>query len=205
MRSVLAAVSMLAAFTVAASAETRSVGPFNAVEARGRFRVEVIQGPTRLVEITGPDAQRVAARVHGDELVLSPVDRNWFGPEPEINAVVHVTVTALESLQASRGAEIEARDVHAGQFNADASMGGVLRVSGGCARLEAAASMGGQIDAGALNCTDVRADASMGGSMRVTARNAIEAHASMGGVVAVSGEPSRRETHSIMGGEVSFN
>lgn len=205
MKNVLAAALIATAFAAAASAETRSVGAFNAVDARGRFRVEIVAGANRAVEIDGPDAQRIAARVNGDELVLSPVDRNWFGSEPEIHAVVRVTAPALASVQASRGADVEVRDLRSDQFNADASMGGVLRLAGGCGRLDAAASMGGEIDAGAFACTHVHAAASMGGTLRVTARQAVEASASMGGVIAVSGAPPQRESHSSMGGEVSFD
>ncbi|MES1201188.1 MAG: DUF2807 domain-containing protein [Pseudomonadota bacterium] len=202
--STLLVLAAAAAIMVSAHAEVRSVDAFNAVEARGRFKVEVATGP-QSVEITGDDAQRLAARVHGDELVISVIDRPLFGAEPEIDAVVHVTAPAITSLQASRGAEVQADGMRAEDFNADASMGGILKVAGNCHRLETAASMGGQVDAGALNCAQVHASASMGGAIRATARNTVDASASMGGAVAISGAPAQRETHASMGGDISFD
>jgi hypothetical protein len=204
MKTFLATVVGVLALFVSADAEPRRVGAFSAVEAGGRFRVEVMVGSRQSVEVTGPEADQVATIVRGGELLLTPTHRVWFGPEPEIDAVVFVTTPRLERLQAMRGADVVAAG-NLGALDIDAAMGGQLTISGVCTELNASASMGGMIDARELDCARAHASASMGGSVDISASEAVEASASMGGAVDVRGAPTSRHSSASMGGSVSFN
>lgn len=196
----------LAVCTVsAASAEPRSVGAFSSVEAQGNYRVEIVMGDRQSVEIEGPDASRIAARVRGEELVLTTTDRRWFGDEPELDALVRVTTPRIESLQASRGAQLTATGIRATELNLDATMGGLMNVSGVCTSLDATAAMGGLLRAEGLTCTEARASASMGGSVSINATRLIDANASMGGDINVGGGASERSQRAFMGGSISIH
>jgi hypothetical protein len=205
MRTFIATVVGITALFVSADAQPRRVGPFTAVEAGGKFRVEVTVGQSQSVEVTGADADQIATTIRGDELLLTPAQRTWFGPEPDFDAVVHITMPRVNRLQAMRGADMRATDLRVGALSLDAAMGGQLKVSGVCTRLDASASMGGMIDARDLDCASANASASMGGSVDVRAHDAGEASASMGGSVDVRGEPARRSSSATMGGDVSIN
>ncbi|MES1201060.1 MAG: DUF2807 domain-containing protein [Pseudomonadota bacterium] len=205
MRKLIAAGLVLGAFALAiAHAEPRSAGQFSSINARGQFRVEVVAGP-QSVDVSGPDANRIAVHTEGGELVLSLVNPPWFGREPHLDAVVHVSTPRLEHLRASRGASVHAVDVRADAFDAAASMGGELEVAGVCRQLDADASMGGVVNAASLTCASVHADASMGGVISASAHQSAEGSASMGGTIAFSGNPAQRNRHAIMGGDVHFD
>ncbi len=205
MKTFIAAVVGVLALFVSADAAPRRVGAFSAIEAGGRFKVEVVIGPHQSVDIVGADADEIAAAVRGDELLLTPTRRTWFGPEPAFDAVVRITTPRLDRLQAMRGAEVSVTNLSANAINLDASMGGQLEASGVCSNLRASASMGGMVDARALQCANANASASMGGMVDVHAREGVDASASMGGSVDVRGAPARRSSHAAMGGAVNFS
>ena len=206
MRRMIAAALVLAATGLSiAGADTRAVGgTFSMIQASGQFKVQISAGEPG-VEVTGPDASRIATRVQGDKLFISLINPPWFGPDPHIDATVQVHAPHLTALQVSRGVEVDAQAVQAGNLDLHASMGGVLHIAGACDQLDASASMGGVLDAAGLSCASVRASASMGGTLSASAHDAAEGRASMGGTIEISGNPGQRTRSAIMGGEVSFN
>lgn len=194
----------LAALTASAGAETRNTGAFSSIEAKGRFMVEVTVGPLHSVEVEGPDADEIATRVRGGELVIQPTDSPWFGPDPEFDATIRIVTPRLTGVSASRGAEVTVANAATSDLALDAAMGGIVRAAGTCTRLDASAAMGGMIEAAELTCGNVDASASMGGVIRVAAREGVDASASMGGDIRIDGAPRRRSTSSTMGGAISI-
>lgn len=203
--AIAAAVTVLA--IAAASAETRAVSSFNSVNVADRIQVDVAIGPQHRVEVTGAQANKVNTRVSDDgTLYISEANRPWFGGgNRRINATVRVTMPAVESLSAARGAEVRATGITSNAMSLAASMGGQLNVDGECRTLSASASMGGAIRADQFHCADADVTASMGGEARVYATGRYDASASMGGAVNVAGEGARGDIATSMGGSVRQN
>lgn len=195
------AVLLMASPTYAAP---RSLSGFTAIEAQGNFETNITRGDRFSVDVTGSEADRVQTVVRDGALHIQARNRPLFGREPELDAVVTITLPRLDRVSVSRGQQARIDDVRAGDLHVTASMGGQLSINGVCERLDISASMGGSADARGLACAQVDADASMGGSMSVQSMEAISASASMGGSISISGEPQRRSTSASMGGSVSF-
>jgi len=198
----LVAPALLAlALALPAAAETRNHSGFDRISVTDRVRVEIAQGDRYSVDITGADAAQVRTRVERGELRISQRDRPWFG-NPQVNATVRVTVPELDSVAASRGAEVRARNIRAGDFAVAASMGGEIQISGACRNLSASASMGGVVRADRFECVEADIAASMGGEAVVNASQRYDASASMGGAINVYGG-ARGDIATSMGGAVT--
>jgi hypothetical protein len=209
-----------------AAADTRDLSGFSGVNASGRLRVEVSVGPSYSVRVTGTDSDRVVTNVSRGELRIAQRDNSWFGPHRALDAVVLVTAPRFDALRASRGVELQAEGpinaselalsavqgaaLHVSGVNADeldirASQGGAVEAAGECGAVRASASMGGVLDAEDVDCARAYVSASMGGVVQVHARDLVEANASMGGSIDVSGSPAQNNSRSLMGGAISLN
>lgn len=226
MTRLIAPALLALALAAPAAAETRDLSGFREIHAAGKFDVEITQGDTYSVRVTGSDAANVITRVSGEELRITQRGNSWFGGARQLDARVVVTAPRIEALSAARGAsvradgEISAPDltlsaVQGGALNvaslaADelslhASQGGALEAAGQCGTVRASASMGGSLSADGVNCARAHASASMGGVASVHAREFLDASATMGGAVNVSGRPTQNDTSSMMGGAISIN
>lgn len=200
---ILAPAILALAFAIApASAENRNLTGFTGVQARDGVEVIVSVGPRYAVEVTGRDTARVRTRVNGDTLEISQQNRSWWGGSRDLDATIHVTTPRLDSLAASRGAEISASNINVGDLSVSAAMGGVVAVSGACADLDASVAMGGVLEADRLQCQNADVSAAMGGVAEVFASNTFDASASMGGTIDVAGGASG-DSSSSMGGVIS--
>lgn len=205
MRTTLITSALVLVLAGVAHAEVRNVSHFTGVSAADRIRVEVSIGDSYRVDVSGSEADKVTTRVDDGTLVIRRTHRPFWGGTPSIDAQVHVTMPAVDSLASSRGAELIAANVTADNMSLAAAMGGELRVSGTCGKLDAAVSMGGSIRAQELQCRDADIAASMGGDARVFASNSFDAAASMGGSVNVAGGGRGDDIATSMGGSVDRN
>lgn len=205
MQKLIAPAILALVLAVPAAAETRTHSGFDGVAVQDRIRVEVSLGQGYSVDVSGRDAARVRTRVQDGTLKISDRNRPLFGRSPRIDALVRVVVPALDSLAASRGADVRALDITARDFSVAASMGAEVRLTGTCRSLSAAASMGGVINAQHFACADADVAASMGGEANVAASASYDAAASMGGTIDIRGENARGESATSMGGEVRRN
>lgn len=204
MRFTILTLAVSLALVGAASGETRALSGFTGVNASDRIPVEITIGDGYRVEVTGADAARVRTEVDDGALRIRQRNRPWFGGPPRIDARVVVTMPSLDSIAASKGAEVNATGIDSGSLDLSASMGGAIDAAGRCRALTVAASMGGAVDADAVQCERADISASMGGSADVYASAAISAAASMGGAVTVEGNPTSRDVSTSMGGSVSL-
>ncbi|MBS0386562.1 MAG: DUF2807 domain-containing protein [Proteobacteria bacterium] len=200
-----AVTSIAAALVVAlpAHAEVRNLSGFTEVQAQDNIVVEVRTGPQYAVEVTGPEANRIITRVERNQLKVSERNRPWFGPDRRINALVRITMPAVSSLAAAKGATLSAFDIGADDMSLAAAMGGELRINGSCHSVDVAAAMGGVVRAEGFRCATADISAAMGGEARVFATNTFDATAAMGGSVNIAGG-AHGDTTAVMGGSVSI-
>lgn len=218
----------------AALAETRSfdLSAFDEIHVSSGIKAEIVVGGDQSVLVEAEsedDFDELEISVRNGKLLIG-LDRGFFtglrdlfSRGPDFTAFV--TVPALSELDASSGAEVQAKGM-SGQFltidassgasitvdelsgediSASASSGASLDVSGTCDRLGAEASSGGNLDLARLECKDVRVGASSGGQASVFASVSINADASSGGNVEVTGGPDDIEIDVSSGGDIDFN
>jgi hypothetical protein len=137
---------------------------------------------------------------------------------------VYVTFKELNNLEAGSGSRIKTETkVQAGELKVSVSSGSSIKAELECSNLEVRSSSGssGTISGSAtsftaegssgssLNASDLKAEkgdvsVSSGSSMSVQVTKEIRAHASSGGHISVTGNPSVRDTDSSSGGSVHF-
>lgn len=224
MNRLIAPLLIAAAVAAPAAAETRSLSGFQAVDAEDRLTVTIAVGSDYAVDVTGSDASRIRTHVDGRTLYIEDERRPLFGRSPRLDAHVRITMPAIESVSAARGAQLAANltggtcdefsasaamggsatveNAQCNDVSSSAAMGGEVRISGTCRLHDVSASMGGYVRARDMQCETVDASASMGGDINAYASQSYDASASMGGAIDVAGGASASDTSSIMGGSV---
>lgn len=154
-----------------------------------------------VAETTEEEMERLDIRMNGRVLLIGRNFRgvSWGRRDP---VTVTIAMPMIKGLAVSSGARVEADRVDAGDFNIDASSGGLLTVAGRCDALDLDVSSGGRADAESLKCVEVTADASSGGSADVFASQAVSAEASSGGAISVAGAPATVSKETSSGGSV---
>lgn len=202
-----AAIAALTLAGFAAHAETRRVNnitTISAIEAEGRFRIEIVGGDTAGATLTGApeDVARIGIRYRDGEIRFWEKCTVFCGRE-DLDVVVRVVAPQLTSLELAKGVEATATGLSARSLAVDVAMGASLRASGQCDTLEADVAMGGSLSAENLACRRVVVDAAMGGAADVRASAEVEADASMGGAITVHGNPPKIDSRGSMGGTIS--
>lgn len=193
----VAAVALLAS---PAQAETRPLSGFTKISASAGTRVDVNVGGNFSVDVEGRDAARIVTRVSNGTLIVEPVRGwSWRGPR---DAIVRVSMPSVEALDASSGADIDARGVAGGAIELDASSGASIDIVGVCAAFDADASSGASIDAQAMQCETGSVDVSSGANARVFASGRLNVDASSGGGVEAYGDPGIGDISLSSGGSL---
>ncbi len=223
------ALAGLAAGAVAATpafAETRtfSVSDFDAIDVSAGIKVYYETGVPQSVSVENEkgDFSDIKVEVDDGALILSRAKKiNWGGKRESYT--VTVGVPSLSDIEASSGSYIEgsglsgddasldvssgARAVitnaSVGDIEVEASSGSSAEISGSCTEIDADASSGASIDASDLQCTALEADVSSGASISAYATNRVNADASSGGSVRVSGGATDVTIDKSSGGSVS--
>jgi hypothetical protein len=215
-----------------AYAEERSydVPAFTGVDVSSGLSAIVSVGSTQSVSAEAPNAaalDRLKVDVSEGTLHLA-IEGNFvgwfftFGQSKPL--LVRVTLPSLENVAASAGASVDvtqasgrtlAMSASSGasmsakigtvdRLSLDVSSGARVRVQGSCNQLIANASSGGALEAHDLACGEVTVTASSGASARVNALKSVNADASVGASISISGRPERASSNSSVGGSVSF-
>jgi len=225
-----AAAMLLFATPALAASRTYDLPPFDSVA--------VSAGITALIEAGGDQAvsaeaesdavlNRLSVRVREGRLEIG-LDQNLlemvfsFGQRDPIT--VRVSAPALKAVEASSGANADARNLAGPAVTFEASSGASVSatgvsgegvtvesssgarivVEGTCGALVAETSSGAGADTQKLVCASVEASVSSGGRLEVTATESIKAEASSGGGITVHGQPARTSVESSSGGSVTF-
>lgn len=169
------------------------------------------------------DGQTLKAKTDSnflDFIVEGGILGSLFGHSP--NVKLYVTLPTLKEISASAGsqaqvsafsgdhltaasssgAEIKLIEMTYGRIDLKASSGSDLEISGTCAEISAQASSGAQIEADELICKTGKAKVSSGADLHVYTSSHLDAKASSGGSLRVSGEPATNETQTSSGGSV---
>jgi hypothetical protein len=203
------AVAAAAVMTSSAYADTKTyaVADFTRVSAASGVSVDIAVGGDYAVAATSSadGLERLEIKVVDGELQIKRkyVKGLRWRRGDEVN--VTVAMPALEALDVSSGASVDATGVDAGAFAIDVSSGASVDVVGRCDALTVDVSSGGSIDADRLECRTANASASSGGSADIFASESVNGDASSGGSVDVSGSPKTVNKDTSSGGSVDVN
>lgn len=209
-KSVLLSSAVLAAalFSAPAFAETKTyaLADFTRVSAAAGVSVDVTAGGDYSVVATSSaeGLERLEIKVIAGELQIKRVSKGWrWKRGDEVN--VTVSLPALEAVDVSSGASVDAVGVDAGAFAIDVSSGGSLDIVGRCDALTVDVSSGGSVDAEQFQCRTANASASSGGSADIFASESVNGDASSGGSVDVAGSPKIVNKDTSSGGSVDVD
>ena len=187
-----------------ADTKTYAVADFTRVSAASGVAVDVTVGGDYAVAATSSASglERLEIKVVDGELQIRRKYIKGLRWRRGDDVAVTVAMPALEALDASSGASVDATGVDAGAFSIDASSGASIDVAGRCDALTVDVSSGGSIDADKLECRTANASASSGGSADIFATESVNGDASSGGSVDVSGSPKIVNKDTSSGGSV---
>lgn len=212
-----------------AEGETRTypVGDFTGLEVSGGLEAVFTQADTVSVEVESPDGgfDRIEVTVEDDTLILRRPKGQWrVGRQPRY--LVRVSAPVLDEVEVSSGSNLSAPVISGDAFELDISSGGAAGIgtlqageveieissgataaidAGGCTEIEIEASSGAELDAAGLTCVQGVIDASSGASVAIALTGEVEAEASSGASVRVTGNPARRDVEKSSGGSVSVS
>jgi hypothetical protein len=199
-------VAALAASPAFADTKSYAVADFTRISAAAGVSVDVAAGGDYSVVATSSPAglERLEVKVVDGELQIRRKAQGFRWKRGD-QVTVTVSLPALEALDVSSGASIDATGVDAGAFAIDVSSGASLDVVGRCDALTVDVSSGGSVDADKFECRTANASASSGGSANIFASESVNADASSGGSIDVSGAPKTVNKRSSSGGSVDID
>lgn len=115
------------------------------------------------------------------------------------------TGTGRITIDASSSGDVELVSLGAADFVIDASSSADVELKGACAAIDIEASSSADVGAKELKCRSASVSASSSGDVSVYASESVQAHASSGGDIYVSGSPAARDVSKSSGGDVDFN
>lgn len=184
-----------------AETKTYAITDFTRISASAGVDVDVTAGGDYSVVATSSaeGLERLEIKVAAGELQIRRKSKGWrWKRGDDVN--VKVALPALEAVDVSSGASVDAVGVDAGAFSIDVSSGGSLDIVGTCEALTVDVSSGGSVDADALQCRTANASASSGGSADIFASESVNGDASSGGSIEVSGSPKSVNKDTSSGG-----
>lgn len=205
--------------------ENRKASGFTGIKVSSGIDLYLKMGDTEKVTIVADDdiIDDLVTVVENGVLKIYIKDQvlNWnWGLNKERKA--YVTVKTIESLSASAGSDVVSEGVIAGEnLKIDASSGSDLRMevevnslelgtssgsdatlSGQAKNFDADASSGSDIYADDLKTKICKVEVSSGSDARVQVSDELYAHASSGGDIKYSGNPTLKDIHESSGGDV---
>ncbi len=199
---------------------TKNLGDFNTVKAYRGLHIELVKSSSPKIEIRGPKSEEVTIKnVDGVLKISLKIEETFAAEDVEITLFYN---DDLKTLDVNEGAiissdkaisqeKIELKAQEAGKIKVTLDTeyltvksisGGVIRVLGSSDNQDITANTGGMFDGSRLKSKRAKAHCSTGSEINVNATDDVEANASLGGTITVSGSPKELEKKESLGGYV---
>jgi len=228
-KTAIASILLVAMSGVALGAsKTYDLGAFTGVDISTGVNAEITVGPAQSVRAESPRQEELDKLIveisHGKLIARTDwniLDLFSFGDR---NTTLFITVPALDSaeassgadinvtgisgedvtLKSSSGADIDAKAAAGKSFEISVSSGADIEVEGACGSASVDVSSGARLKADGLECTDVDIGASSGANADVFASASVKADASSGANIDVYGKPAKVDVEESSGGDVGI-
>ena len=206
--------------------KTYDVASFTGLDVAAGVEVNFTTGGAQSVVAENENGawDKLEVRVRGDELEIQRKYEGWGWNRKKEKFKVTVSAPAIERVEASSGsyvtgsgvsgddviidtssgASIKIKDIRAQDMTVNTSSGSTTVLSGTCAALEADTSSGSSLRAKDLVCQTATLESSSGSSLSVTATASVNADASSGSSINVSGNPAQSEIDKSSGASVNI-
>ena len=200
--------------------QSREIGHFNAIEASGALKVELLQGEQVGLTVVADDnlIELVVTEVANDVLKIRLKER--VGKHKSLD--VKVAFVTLEALSVSAGARVTSVNtivgmvlrhvISSGAFSdlnlefekltLEASSGAHAKLTGKVRELFLQSSSGAQVDARELSAENATVRSSSGAINHIFVNNEMSIDVSSGAIVNYYGQPATRDQRTSSGGTV---
>lgn len=215
----------LSSSTFAQKGLAAETDPFTAISAAAGVTVYLRQGETERIKVVGSDedVEGLIVETKGNTLHVYYESRSgWKIGKVSRNAKVYVQVRDITSIEASSGSDVIGEnllvskdltvsassgadvkiEVDAENLSLSTSSGSDIKASGKALALTASASSGSDIDAEGLQVNKATLSASSGADISVEVLEEVEAKASSGAEIRVSGNPVTKNIEESSTGDV---
>lgn len=204
--------------------QNRDVKGFSAIKVSSGIDLYLRMGNRETVEVVASNsvADKIITEVKNGTLHIYMKKNKWLNWGGNGPREVHVTVSQLEELHASAGADVKTQntldgqqlevstssgsdvklDLHYKNCSINASSGSDAELYGKVKYLNAEASSGSDIDAKDLDAQFCKVHASSGSDISISVSDELEAHASSGADIIYYGNPKMRDIDESSGGDV---
>ena len=200
---------------------------FSALDVATGIEVEFTTGDAHSVTVANKNGawDKIEVKVEDDTLYLKKPYTSGLGyKRNKEKFYVTVSAPALYSLETSSGSKVSGTglsgdtvyvdtssgssvnvsEIDAGEIEIDTSSGSSVTLAGTCASVSSDTSSGSSLRATDLICDAATLSSSSGSSMSVTAKQSVDAKASSGASIRVSGNPASQNVKKSSGGSVSI-
>lgn len=207
------------------SKETRTVSEFHGISVSSGIDLYLTQKNIQelRVEADEEDMKDLITKVEGGILKIYMKDKSWFnGNWTHASRKVYVSFITLDELQASSGSDVTSQSVfnldklnlnassgsdmklelNASQVNIESSSGSDVSLKGTAISLQVNASSGSDINASDFHTKKCNASVSSASDIRIHVTEQLDAHASSGGDISYSGNPTHKDINESSGGDV---
>ncbi len=204
-----------------------NVSGFTALDVATGIEVEFETGSAHSVIVENENGawDKIEVVVDGDTLSLrKPYNSGMGYKKNKEKFFVTVSAPSLYSLETSSGSRVTGSglsgdevyvdtssgssvtvaDIDAGSIVIETSSGSSVTLSGTCASASTDTSSGSSLRAKDLVCSSAEMESSSGSSTSITAQQSVDAKASSGSSISVSGNPSDRNVKKSSGGSVTI-
>ena len=198
---------------------------FSALDVATGIQVDFTTGEAHSVTVANENGawDKIIVKVEDDTLYLKRTRTNGYKRNKE-KFYVTVTAPAIYSLETSSGSNVTGTGmagdniyvdtssgssvtvagIDAGAIEIDTSSGSSVKLSGTCSSVSSDTSSGSSLRAKDLICDTADLESSSGSSTSITAKQSVNASASSGSTITVSGNPSDRDVNKSSGASVNI-
>ncbi len=174
------------------ASETRELPPFNRIETRGSFILQVNVGAEQSVRIETAerDLERVETEVRGETLILSYRER-WFSFLFGSERIVTISLPALRGVELAGAGEINVAGIDSEEFDLTVSGAADVTLRGNCGALDFNLNGASDVAARELQCKSVDIMINGVGSAEIYASEEVSALLNGLGEIKVYGNPEK--------------
>ena len=220
---ILAACILIGAQGVfAQSPVTQNVGDFTALRVSNKIPVTLVASSSQKVEVTGAQNGNVQVINKNGELKIRMSTLKSFNGS-DVNVTVYYNTSKLNTVQASQGATIQAKDDFKGSalslsasqgstitlgvktkdLQSSVGSGGTITVSGTSNTQTVKISSGGTFTGDKLKAKQTTVTVSAGGTATVYASDSVDAKIRAGGTINIYGKPKTVNKKTTAGGTIN--